>query len=1132
MQHTRRTIMSSPHPRAGSAEGSRLRRRQQARLAVPVALAAMTLCQGAQLDLEQRVNAQRAIEEVYWRHRIWPEQNPQPKPPLSAVLPDESIRQRVEDDLRKSKALELYWSYPLTADAQQAEMDRMARESRDPALLKELFAALGDDPHIIAECLVRPRLADHLLRSWFSRDQRVHGPLRSRVEDLASRMSSVADLRNLGGHYTETTWKAAPSSGNGHTGEVSPYESVPSPLKSGAPDGPVVIRWEEWPTLTKRLHEGLDVRTVQEDDQSFSISAVVRETGASVTVGTARFAKEPFDTWWLRVRSSIPAEAADSGETFHQVIPGSAPCTDDTWVGTKWGAPHDRFGHRAVWTGSEMIVWGGTSNHNSENADGGRYDPATDTWMPMRLDATTAYSRVNFTMVWTGTEVIVWGGSSTYSVLPNGAGGRYNPQTNSWLAVSSGANNPGVRENHTAIWTGTEMIIWGGSGNGPGCVSYCISGGRYNPGTDSWLPTSTGSGLPSGRKEHTAIWTNGKMIIWGGTDGFNATNTGSAYSPATDSWTALSTTGAPLARSLHTAVWTGSEMIIWGGRGTNLSALKTGGRYKPSTNTWTPTNSTSPNVPAARYDHEAVWTGTQMIIAAGGLTSGGRYTPSTDSWTTTSTTNAAATGRAVWTGSEMILWGGRDPVYSNTGGRYNPATNIWTPTVVNVGLPTSVSSPRAVWTGAEMIVGGSGTSRYDLATNSWTPLPTTGAPPDRVAHVAVWTGVELVVWGGYPDTNTGGRYNPTTNTWQPTSLGTNVPSPRYYVEGVWTGRELIVWGGYSFSMGDLNTGGRYEPSTDTWQPTSLGTNVPPARSLHTAIWTGSEMIVWGGDQGSPATYPAAGGRYDPRSDTWQGMSTVNAPVPRSGHTSIWTGSEMIMFGGYGASSPFFYGDGGRYAPSADQWIAIPPGGGAPSLRELHSSVWTGSEMITWGGLGNTITMDDGARYTPNSSIWRSMGPSVQLPWGRAQFASAWTGSQMFVWGGGTGVLAGGASADTGGLYCAGPCSMPTAVPAVLVNGSAPTVISWSQINDSTRYDVVAGDLQLLWMSGGNFTAATTRCLANDTPATQLIDPSMPVFGNGFWYLVRGLNCGNGSYDDQTQIGSRDLKIALAASACP
>src|SRR5262249_26086804 len=95
---------------------------------------------------------------------------------------------------------------------------------------------------------------------------------------------------------------------------------------------------------------------------------------------------------------------------------------------------------------------------------------------------------------------------------------------------------------------------------------------------------------------------------------------------------------------------------------------------------------------------------------------------------------------------------------------------------------------------------------------------------------------------------------------------------------------------------------------DTWQPT-----VPPyvsARAFHTAVWTGSEMIVWGG---SNAPFLNTGGRYNPATDTWTATTTANAPSPRQFHTAVWTGSEMIVWGGGVVFGPSF-NTGGRYDP--------------------------------------------------------------------------------------------------------------------------------------------------------------------------------------------------------------------------
>ena len=95
----------------------------------------------------------------------------------------------------------------------------------------------------------------------------------------------------------------------------------------------------------------------------------------------------------------------------------------------------------------------------------------------------------------------------------------------------------------------------------------------------------------------------------------------------------------------------------------------------------------------------------------------------------------------------------------------------------------------------------------------------------------------------------------------------------------------------------------YDPDTDTWtaMSTTNGDGAPSGRVLHTAVWTGTENIVCGGaDLGSPiptlASTPAPDlGRYDPGTDSW----IVEALPPgkeRSGHTAVWTGTGMIIWG--------------------------------------------------------------------------------------------------------------------------------------------------------------------------------------------------------------------------------------------
>ena len=146
------------------------------------------------------------------------------------------------------------------------------------------------------------------------------------------------------------------------------------------------------------------------------------------------------------------------------------------------------------------------------------------------------------------------------------------------------------------------MIVWGGSDD---ANNYLDTGGRYNPMTDMWTATSSVS-PPEGRLFHTAVWTGSQMIVWGGR-GPQFLNSGAKYDPLTDIWTPTSATGVPAPRFNHKAVWTDSEMIVWGGYfGTGLN---TGARYNPVTDTWVATSTT--NAPSGRLSHSAVWIGTR-----------------------------------------------------------------------------------------------------------------------------------------------------------------------------------------------------------------------------------------------------------------------------------------------------------------------------------------------------------------------------------------------------------------------------------------------------------------------------------------------------------------------------------------
>jgi N-acetylneuraminic acid mutarotase len=333
------------------------------------------------------------------------------------------------------------------------------------------------------------------------------------------------------------------------------------------------------------------------------------------------------------------------------------------------------------------------------------------------------------------------------------------------------------------------------------------------------------------------VWTGKLMIVWGGTTGSDTLDSGAAYDPVTDTWTPTSTLGAPSARERHSAIWTGTRMIIWGGG--ERSLLDTGGVYDPLNDAWTPTPLVG--APSGREDHTAVWTG-----------------------------------------SRMVVWGG------------------------------SISTGSISFTGADT------GALYDPATDTWEPTSTVGAPSARSLHTAVWTGSRMLVWGGLAD-NSGGAYDPATDTWTPTATE-GAPTVRADHTAVWAGRRMVIWGGVQMGLpfpGWVNTGGIYDPETDTWAPTSID-GAPSPRTEHTAVWTGRRMVVWGGatSVGSePPFVTDTGGVYDPATDKWGPTTTVGAAEPRALHSAVWTGHGMLVWGGYDQVVNSL-DSGGAYRPGA------------------------------------------------------------------------------------------------------------------------------------------------------------------------------------------------------------------------
>ena len=1017
------------------------------RLFIRVAVASILLvlpvagADSGELSLADRIAAQRAIERVYYSHQLAAQR------PFEQAVPDAIVERKVRDALKQSVALERFWKTPITADMLRREMDRMSRHSRMPGRLRELYATLGDDPILIQECLARPALAGRLARGFFASDQVIHAQERRAIEDLRAHLiDGSLDAREDRAGRSVARLRRQAGGEAGEAGTMREPQSGASGEPHTRPLAPEEFaRWDSALPVTPGVPG-----SVQETDEGFWVHVPLARRQDVLEVASYFVAKQTWDEWWGRVAPGLDEVATRTVATGREEVAtvSGSECALDTWdTFPALIAPDGRREFTAVWTGSLMIVWGGWDIAREYVDTGGRYDPVTDTWLPTSL-VDVPQARSSHAAVWSGTHMLIWGGNN-HGVL--GTGGRYDPQTDTWTPIAiSGA--PPARGFPTAVWTGTRMLVWGGRTTVP-----TNTGGAYDPANNTWSEISP-TNAPEARFGHSAVWTGNRMVVWGG-DHFNPLiNTGGRYDPVGNAWLPTSLAGAPDARADHTAVWTGTRMIVWGGR-TASGVTNAGASYDPVLDQWTAMQGQNP--PAARSDHSAVWTGKEMIVWGGSsLNTGGRYDPASDSWSPLSLTNAP-TGRtfhtAVWTGGLMIVWGGGPSGFGssfNTGGRYDPAFDAWTPTATN-SIPTPRAVHSTIWTGSRMVIwggtfaGGGGLNgdlntggRYDPATDTWEPTALSGAPAARGGHQVAWTGNQMIVWGGNSannPVNSGGRYDPVADTWLSTSL-VDAPTPRGGATAIWTGSQMVIWGGGT-AAGQVNTGGRYDPATNSWLPTST-VGAPSPRVGHSAVWSGFWMIIWGGGD-------TTGGRYDPGNDEWTPTSLTNAPSPRRSHSAVWTGNRMVVWGGnFGLT---YFNDGARYDPFNDMWSSM-TAANAPIPRSFHVTLWTGSEMIVWGGeLSSSTYTNTGGRYDPAGNAWTAM-TTTQAPSPRYFSGGAWTDSLVLIWGGAFGSFK---SSGTGYAYCG--CIPRTYFQDLDADGHGDSAVTIRTCSPPAGFVLVGGD---------------------------------------------------------------------------
>jgi hypothetical protein len=235
----------------------------------------------------------------------------------------------------------------------------------------------------------------------------------------------------------------------------------------------------------------------------------------------------------------------------------------------------------------------------------------------------------------------------------------------------------------------------------------------------------------------------------------------------------------------------------------------------------------------------------------------------------------------------------------------------------------------------------------------------------------VWTGSQLLIWGGspgwcdeQPPERDGMAFDASSNAW--TAIPPAPVPGRCFPAYAWTGRELLIWGGWDGSWseeepGTLSDGAAYDPATNQWRvlpPSGLTARAP------LFVWTGEELIVWG-TSFRTRHRPLDGAAYDPVSDSWRMIT--EGPIELTDAVGAWSGSEMIVFGAalHGGNFPETpTAIGAAYNPASDAWRRLPESDIDPNA---NTASWLEDRLIAWDYSAHT------SAYSPGSDTWASLG---------------------------------------------------------------------------------------------------------------------------------------------------------------
>ena len=319
----------------------------------------------------------------------------------------------------------------------------------------------------------------------------------------------------------------------------------------------------------------------------------------------------------------------------------------------------------AVWTGEELIIWGGSTAEGKTLATGASYDPDTNAWA--ELPPSLSKPRQGHVAVWSGDEVLIWGGSFPETNHVYGAGMAYRPSSRTWRNLPESPISGGVKAR--AVWTGEEMLVWGAIQPGLGGSGSPAAGSEtmaYDPTADQWRNVRD---APSGGPGHAIARTGDEVIFLtvtlgqGGEDSVRVL----AFDVSTGRWrraTDSTLPGSPLPPSVEAigscnsgAAVTSAQVDPWAFVWTGSCAASRGLVYSLGQGGWSPT------LDLPRMQNVRAVAGGRVVYLFGDVPTGVDvyvYDPRENVLFRSDhpDVDIASFPDAVWTGSQLLIFNG------------------------------------------------------------------------------------------------------------------------------------------------------------------------------------------------------------------------------------------------------------------------------------------------------------------------------------------------------------------------------------------------------------------------------------------------------------------------------------------